>query len=115
MVGDAFAPGTADTAAARVPPADRWGAARCLNRSGVLALAVPAESRPTAAEAATARNVRIDRLTMTFPLHCAATSHTDGACASGNRRHADAELPRQPGFKRTSQQKYTFTQQNYRR
>jgi hypothetical protein len=38
---------------------------------------MPADSKPTAAEAATARNVRIDRLTMTFPLHCAATSRAD--------------------------------------
>ena len=32
------------------------------------ALAVPADSRPTAAEAATARNVSIDSLNMTLPL-----------------------------------------------
>ena len=63
MAGDAPAPGTADDTATRVP------APACVVCA--LALAVPAQVRPTAAEAATARNVRIRRLSMTCPLHCA--------------------------------------------
>src|ERR1700677_2309230 len=107
MVGAAFAPGTPDVASVRVAAADRW-ARPAVCTVCAPALAVPAASRPTAAEAVTARKVRIDRLIMTFPLHSAVTAAPRAPARAGppTRR---LQLPEQPDLKHASQQKCTWS------